>query len=379
MEKIIENLEKSVEHIKSLNEFFSNPTNYDLVFESDEYEFYEENLEGLKTAFSSINLYEELYNPKSRQMILADLFEYIFLGRGFYAIGNDRKSFQKKQEFTRGILHFVNLLMSYESLTVEVERRGNFLDYLSSQIPEINLEDGFDELRNYDDVVGIPKSGESKSVRKYFDKLLPKTAGGLWHELLVYIIILRNNLGYILPLLLHQKIYSRDDHLIPPDFFILTTDKKIFGIEVGYSKEIQLASFSFKTGIPILSVDTRNSRNSDRCPICNKWIGFCPIVIERFSDFEGEVPKNPELKCLTVCNIFSDEEIISGKCKYSKYARKKTKMAHTQHNFNKGFHYHYKCVLDNVGQKKRKEIINAEDITAIKTHLPHYDVFKGLE
>lgn len=380
MEETIQNLEKSVAHVKSLNDFFSNPSNYNLPNEQLDFDIYQHNLEGVINSFASINLDDELYNPKSRQMILADLYEYILLGRGFYAIGTKRQHVFKKENFVNGVLHLVNLLMNYESLTVNTNRRNRFLDFLSSNVEGLNKEDGFQELRRYVGNVGTPKSTAGKKIGRYFDKLLPKTAGGLWHELLVYIFILRHDLGYIIPLLLHQKIYSKSDHLVPPDFLLLAKDKSIFGIEVGRGKETQSGNFSLKTNIPVVSLDTINSRNSDRCPICLQWINFCPYVIKKFSNFNEEVSGKCEIKCYEECDVYSKLEILNGVCPFSKYARKKAQtLLHTHHDYSNTYHYHYSCVLDKVGKKKKQEIIKAKDIMAIKTHMPYYSGLEELE
>lgn len=376
MNHFFEKLELSVLHLKALNDFFANAVNYQMPEEQDDFNIYQSNLNALIDDFSGINLFEQLYNQKERQMILADLFEYILLGRGFYAIGTSRQNISNKQNFVKGILHFTNLLMCFESVTVNTARRNLLLDFLSTSIRSIEQESGFEELRNYAFEVGMPDSTESKKIKSYFDKLLPKTAGGLWHELLVYIFVIRNNLGYILPLLLHQKIYSKEDHLVPPDFLILTKDKRVYGIEVGIKKEIQSGSFSLKTSIPTATIDTINSRNSDRCPICKKWINFCPFVIAKFADFSSDISK-VEIRCLDDCNIYDPEEILIGTCKYTKYSRNRAStLSHTHHNYSDKKHYHYSCVLSNVNEAKKAEIIAARDSVAIKTHIPYYS---GLE
>lgn len=376
MNKFFEKTEQSIKHLKALHDFFNNPSNFVNPIEQTDLDIYQSNLQGLNDSFLTINAFDQLYNKDDRQLILADLFEYFLLGRGFYSMGNSRKTFDKKEQFTKGILHFVNLLMCFESITVNVERRNRFLDYLIIQVPSIEDEDNYSNLRNYTAEVGLPGSEEGKTLGKYFDKLMPKTAGGLWHELLVYIFIIRNDLGYILPLLLHQKIYSKSDHLVPPDFLIITKDKRVYGIEVGIKKEIQSGSFSLKTAIPTATIDTINSRNSDRCPICKKWINFCPFVIDNYANFNNEIDRI-EVKCLTNCNIFNREQILNGECKYSKYSRgKAVTLDHTHHDFADGKHYHYHCILDKVTLSKRVEIIAAEDTPAIKTHYPYYS---GLE
>ena len=62
------------------------------------------------------------------------LIEYILLGRGFYAIGSRRNNTALKGLFIKGVLHLVNLLMTYESITVNTERRNLFLDSLIEEM-----------------------------------------------------------------------------------------------------------------------------------------------------------------------------------------------------------------------------------------------------
>ena len=376
MELGFQNLIKSVEHIKVLHDLFVNKDNFSLPEEQNDFDIYKENLNELINSFNEIEVFEQLYNQQGRQMILADIIEYILLGRGFYAIGSRKNNTQAKGQFIKGVLHFVNLLMVYESITVNINKRNLFLDMLIKKLPEIGAEDYFQELREFDSPIGLPGSTAKKYLSKYFDKLLPKTAGGLWHELLAYIFILRNNLGFILPLLLHQKIYSLHDHLVPPDFLILSSDKRVYGIEVGIKKEIQSGSFSLKTAIPTATIDTINSRTSDRCPECNKWIGICPFIINNYSNVNLNIRKI-KVSCLDDCSLYPRMAIANGSCKYSKYSRNRAKtLSHTHHDFSDGKHYHYQCVLNNVDEDKKNEIIAAEDTTAIKTHYPYY---AGLE
>lgn len=376
MNKSYKNISLSIKHVKALNDFFGNSTNYNIPSEQNELDIYRENSTKLIKAFSDIDLFAQLYNQKDRQMILADIIEYIFLGRGFYAIDTRRQNISNKEKFIKGLLHFVNLLMCYESITVNIKRRNKFLNFLAARLPVIKTENGFTELKKCRNAVGIPKSTASKKINEYFDKLLPKTAGGLWHELLVYLFVIRNDLGYILPLLLHQRIFSKEDHLVPPDFLIITKDKRIYGIEVGFKKEIQSGSFSLKTAIPTAMIDTTNSRNSDRCPICKKWINICPYAIKKFSDFSQDISRK-EIKCLKECDIYGKDQILNGRCPYCKYSRGKARtLSHTHHRFADNKHYHYSCVLANIARGKRNKIVAAKDNAAIKTHIPYYS---GLE
>lgn len=374
-----EKLKKSIEHLSVFHDFFSEDENFTLPDEQVDFETYDENYRELTNTFDELGLFDQLYNQGSRQMLLADVIEYIFLGRGYYSMaGKNKADSENKFKFIKGTLHFVNLLMCYESITVEVNRRNALLAALSERIPEISDEELYEDLLQYDQEIGTPDSSASRSLSRYFDKLLPKTAGGLWHELLVYIYLIRQDLGYVIPLLLHQKLFSLGDHIVPPDFLIISYDKRIFGIEVGIKKEIQSGSFSLKTAIPTATVDTINSRNSDRCPSCKKWLGFCPHVINNYSDPDFQLGNN-KVNCMQDCSIYTKEQVARGDCKYSKYARNRARtLDYTHHEFADNKHYHYQCVLNNVDDEMRDNIIEAQDETAIKTHYPQYSGLEGL-
>lgn len=321
----------------------------------------------------NIAIHQTLYNDDKRQMILADVLEYALLSRGANLL-TDKES---KSHYIKVILVFVNLLMSYEDMTSEVKLRKLFLRNLAKKIPQIGIEEHFDKLNAHTGMVGIKNTateGANKITNKYFDTLLPKTAGGLWHELLVYIFMLRRDAGYIIPLLLHQRLIGLDSHLVPPDFLVIK-DKHIFGVEVGSGKELQSSGFTLKTAIPTVSVNTIDSRTSDRCPICHKWIHFCDFVIGKFSNLDEQPLSKPEIKCIGKaegegCTKFTKEEIYEGKCPASKYARYPTKLI--AHKFTDGLHYHYACVLKHLSVKGKKLLISQKDKTAIKTHYPYY-------
>ena len=370
MEKLYKNLECSIGHLETLHNTFVAENNFS-DSEKLDYWIYRENLEKFSSIVSELEIPGQLYAQKGRQMILADILEYIFLGRGYYSI----KTLEHKQKFTKSILYFVNLLMCYESMTKSSNIRKNFLTQLKLKIPQIGDEELFEDLINFHGSVGL-KKGDSDAddvMNDYFDTLLPKTAGGLWHELLVYVFLLRNDIGYIVPLLLNQRLLGKNDNLVPPDFLIISHDKRIYGVEVGRKKEIQSGSFSLKTAIPTASIDTENSRSSDRCPICKRWIPFCDFVINNYSNFDFKIEKI-ESRCLEKCTIFRNKENIKkGVCPYTKYSRKKANtLDYTHHKYADGLHYHYQCVLNNVDANIKEKIIAADDTIALKTHYPYY-------
>jgi hypothetical protein len=373
MDDLFEKMGMAVRHLTILHNVFKRKSNFSNGDKND-YDIYKSNLNSLSCNIDELKLSSQLYAPTGRQMILADLFEYILIGRGCYSL----KSKEDKERFVKLILHFVNLLMCYETMTVSDKLRRKFLTKLDEGIPNLGTEEYYHELKDFPGAVGLPKEETEapKHLNNYFDSILPKTAGGLWHELLVYVFLIRNKIGYIIPLLLSQRLMGGERNIIPPDFLIITPDKNLYGVEVGTKKEIQSGSFSLQTNIPTATVDTENSRVSDRCPICKRWIPFCDFVIDNYSNFDKMITK-AELRCLIDCNKYPRESIAAGKCIYTKYSRNKVRtLAHTQHQFADGRHYHYRCVLSNVSKKLTNKIISAQDTIALKTHYPYYS---GLE
>ena len=373
MYSVIESLREAITHLELLYQVFDNEENYDDT-EKKAFERYKNNFDALNNIISELNLKEQLYSLKSRQMILADLIEYIFLGRGYYTMQKQ----EDKEKFIRAIFYLVNTLMTFEDMTVSKKVRKTFLAKLKEKVPAVQREEKFKALENFEGKIGLPlkDSDADEILNKYFDKMLPKTAGGLWHELLVYIFMIRIDVGYIIPLLLSQRFFSKERYIIPPDFLVITHNKHLFGVEVGTKKEIQSGAFSLKTMIPSATVDTINSRCSDRCPACKKWIQFCPHVINNYSRLKLEIEKY-EVRCLEECSIYEKEDILVGKCPYTKYMRNRARtLDYTHHDYSDGYHYHYRCVLERVDPSMEKKIISAKDTVAIKTHYPYY---QGLE
>lgn len=375
MDNLFNKMGRAVRHLQVLHVIFIKEKNFTNE-EKIDHEIYINNSNELTKLLDELELGNQLYSQKGRQMILADLFEYILIGRGYYSL----KSKDDREKFVRLILYFVNMLMSYETLTVSNNLLNKVIERWETEIPEIKTEEEFTALKDFRGKIGL-KRGESEAtdeLDKYFDSLLPKTAGGLWHELLVYIFLLRTNVGYIIPLLLAQRLIGLKDALIPPDFLIITVDKNLYGVEVGIKKEIQSGSFSIQSNIPTATIDTINSRSSDRCPICKRWIPFCEFVIKNYSDFSKKI-EDVEVRCLDKCEIYHKEDIVKERCLYTKYSRNKAKtLEHTHHNYADGLHYHYRCVLENVAGDIREKMIAAQDLIALKTHYPYYSGVEAL-
>lgn len=373
MDTIIARLNSTIRHINALHDTFLREENFDESNHLD-HQIYNENLGKLRTSLQELHYDNLLYGKTGRQMILSDFFEYVFFGRMTYSLSDT----EDRKFFIQAVLSFVNMLMCFESVTVSDNLRKLYLQRLGRDIPQILEEPRYTELLEFVGKVGLTEheSDASKELNDYFDTLLPKTAGGLWHELLTYIFLLRNNVGYIIPLLLTQKLIGLNDHIVPPDFLILSREKRLYGIEVGGFKERQSSNFVLRTAIPTASVDTRNSR-TDRCPICKKWINYCPYIINTYSDLEQEI-STVEVRCLNSCNIYSKEDIAAGICPHTKYSRGHIRQPHGNHEYANGYHFHYQCVLTHVPEDIRVQIIAAKDTVALKNHYPYYSGLEGL-
>jgi hypothetical protein len=340
MRSLLKKLDIATQHLTILDKTFEDKCNYENEID---FAIYDENFkkfehlaadETIKKATikirnglsKSVNVSfaDEIYHQADRQMKIADLIEYLFFSRGIYFIfqGNSFKQ-ERIGIFIELILRYANLLMIYESLTVDKKLRDAYLSNLDILL---NQEYGFEDLRKWEGNVGLP-SQKKEAPNDYFDSLLPKTAGGLWHEMLVFAFILKYDIGYIFTLLLNQKPISLTGKLSPPDLIIL--HKKTYhyyGIEIGNLKERQSGGFMSPSGIPIIPIDTLNARISDRCPICLRWIPICPKVINDFSstpdkNLLADDPCN-EIRCLIHCTHYTLDEKINGKCPYMKFSYK---------------------------------------------------------
>jgi len=403
MKRFLENLNLSINHLQIIDKIFSE-------FDHPQKERYRDARKKIKNIdekwiIEDISPSDQLYiggkkeKKYSRTMILSDIFEYMITGRFYYfflADKDDPNYKEKKSDFFKIILLIINQLMIWDSMTVEKDLRDQVLKELKNKIPEEKFfkdkeqKDNHNLLEKIEEDIGLiteqkdlPSINGDKELRKkisdYYDSLLPKTAQGLWNELITYIYMLKTNIGYILPLLLTQRIYSINETLKPPDFIIIDYnnklksifiskeerienlhEEKLIGVEVGGGKELQSGSFSGETRQPALTV--RSESIPPRCPICGKWILFCEKVIKDFSDIENPITFcKDHIKCLYHCDIYTPEEIFNGECpdvqyngKISKESKKKLK---TKISYNKNYHHHLSCVRK-INDKKAEEMID---------------------
>jgi hypothetical protein len=357
MKLLLEKLGISVEHLKCLDEvFLEHNKEYqriDSILNSDEFkpvyeEISKELYAGGKTAANS-------QNKLNRQMILGDVIEYIFSGRTYYYAAKSEDNLKK---FYKLLFYSVNQLLLYDTITVNPELRKQYLLKLEEKIDEDILfeKTGDKELSNAlkNNSIKIWQEGWTTKIDDFVDSILPKTLGTP-KELIVFAEFIRLQIGIIIPLLLIQRIFGYKNPIAPPDFLILKHNKEIYGIEVGYKKELQSKEFSIRTSIPTFAVDLKNNMHN-RCPKCGENILYCDEVIENFS--KGTLNNLVSMRNGT-SRVYCSEcpNFNNGNCKFSNYYGWVEGV-----NFNQqplegkaSRHYHVSCVKDDIYMYRNTE------------------------
>ncbi|NMD00173.1 MAG: hypothetical protein GYA62_10685 [Bacteroidales bacterium] len=319
MKQLLGRLKTSIQHLQCLDEVFSEHNiEYQRIndlLSSDEFNpIYEEIARELYAGGKTNSNSRVKLN---RQMILGDIIEYIFSGRAYYYAA---KSDEKLKNFYKLIFYSVNQMLLFDTITVNPRLRRAYIEKLEENITSVILYEkpGDEELARQikNSEVKIWQDEWTSVIDDFIDSILPKTLGAP-KELIVFIEFIRLKIGIIIPLLLIQRIFGYKNPIAPPDFLILQTNKEIYGIEVGYKKELQSREFSIRTSIPTFAVDLKNNMHN-RCPKCGENILYCDVMIEKYSDGtlkDALVERNGERKLFCCeCTYFND-----GNCKFSIY------------------------------------------------------------
>jgi hypothetical protein len=356
MKRLLNRLAISIEHLKCLDEVFTehvkeyqrinnllNSTNFKSIYKEISRELY---AGGKAAANSQLKL--------NRQMILGDIIEYIFSGRAYYYAA---KSNEHLKNFYKLIFYSVNQILLYDTITVNPELRKAYIEKLEKTISSDILYEkpGDEELANQikNSNIKIWQEGWTPAIDDFIDSLLPKTLGAP-KELVVFAEFIRLQIGIIIPLLLIQRIFGNKNPIAPPDFLILQNNKEIYGIEVGYKKELQSREFSIRTSIPTFAVDLKNNMHN-RCPKCGENILYCDVMIDNYAKgtLKSVIKKRNGLKRLYCdkCPFFKNAA-----CKYSNYYGRVE-----GENFNcqpleakSNRHYHARCVKNDTYLFRRK-------------------------
>lgn len=362
MKLLLEKLGVSIQHLKCLDEVFSQ--------NHEEYQRIETILNSTEFKPIYTEISREIYaggkQPRgliklARQMILGDVIEYIFTGRAYYYAAKSEVNFK---HFLKLILYSVNQLLIYDSITVNPELRKLYLEKLEDEIDEYFLYEKVgdsllaDELKESETVLNDP---DWKQFDFLIDSILPKTLG-CPKELIVFAELIRTKKGIIIPLLLIQRIFGDKNPIAPPDFLLSKGNKEIYGIEVGYAKEGQSREFSIRTSIPTFAVDLNNNMHN-RCPKCGEIILYCDPVIEAYSNgtLDDRLDEASKKFLCSECPQFED-----GNCNFTNYYGKwKGIEFNGKSSEQKMRHYHAKCVKSEFYSFNRGEI-------AISVHKEEY-------
>jgi len=293
----------------------------------------------------------------ARQMVLGDLIEYILTGRGYYFAIRGVEEFKN---FIQILMYISNMLILLEDISVDVKLRNLVLKELYKNLGEAFFEEDaqkqkYQSLMAYEGIIARDKGKEHD---EFLDSILPKRVG-IAPEILVYCWLIRKNYGYVIPLLLAQRLLGKGKSITPPDFLLIRSKGEIFGLEVGVGKERQIASFCSITGIPVFTVGIGSVEQPQpyRCDKCLRWIVYCPFVIDICKENKDK-PGQVHVSC-SECSYFkSIEEVV--KCPYVVYYGK----AHNYAGEVAERRYHYRCVKDDLIVKEEIKVAPEKHLVA---------------
>jgi len=278
MDLPISRLDSCVRHLKTVDEFFS--TNDPL------YKYYVSKLHKIQSYDSFAR---SIYSGDfGRGMQLSDLLTYVLVSRGtIWGMDKDKRS-----DYLRILITTVNQLLIQEHVTYFPKLRAEFLEFLEKRKIDFYIE-GEKYAEYYKKAKRSDKAltySDDRYTYWSIDHLLPKSVG-LSIELVVFLYLLRSLSGYVIPLLLEQRLLGNPEHLVSPDFLVVQRGR-VFGVEVEQGgktgKVRQSNTFMQETGIPILTASVPTTFPL-RCKVCNKWILFCDNIIDNFCNLKYKI------------------------------------------------------------------------------------------
>ncbi|MGP8056930.1 MAG: hypothetical protein ACLP9K_04940 [Nitrososphaerales archaeon] len=346
-------MQESVGHLRYLDDFFT--------AHNKEYEH-------MRKKMLAIPGYGEFldylyFGQDGRQMILADVLEYMVTGRFLY------KGYHEPKAFLKILFYLVNQLMIQENSILNPKMRKKLLVYMEKEGGKnlIHFSTGENEEwdARYEKAKTAPNEdvkGWRKPLYRVIDSLMPKSAGTAT-ELLVLAYLLDMKLGYILPLLNLQRMKGRTGRIIAPPDFLMIRNSRFYGFEVGagqggIGKVDQGNAFSAATGVPVITLKVNPPSNnvSFRCPACNEWILYCDPLINSYAR-KGIIETNDKLGSIDkACKDFPN-------CKSAMFIG----------DIGNGtLHYHYTCVRS---QEKVKRALKNERITHMSLQIEGFEGF----
>ncbi len=201
---------------------------------------------------------------------------------------------------------------------------------------------------------------------------MPKNMG-LATELFAYMGLIRENIGYVIPLLLHQKLFHSFCDLnqkeaygqswIAPTDFMLVSKGRLYAVELGRGKPELMSDFASVTGIPTGFIDIHLNTSNKlgyKCPICFNAFTICEEFQRQFLIFDQHVTM-PELCSECKARNTCTDKIIE--CSKSKDSKKTQSIR---------YHCHSSCYNSMSANEKKK-------IKVISNEIPSYPVLEGIE
>jgi len=128
---------------------------------------------------------------------------------------------------------------------------------------------------------------------------LPKNVG-LATEIFVYLFLMANDYGYVVPLLLHQRLFSnflevfspnknvsvvKENYVMVPTDFLLLKRGRVVALELGRGKPELISGFASISGIPTIFVDSYlnlGPKLGYKCNYCFNSLAICQKYIDNF-------------------------------------------------------------------------------------------------
>lgn len=201
---------------------------------------------------------------------------------------------------------------------------------------------------------------------------MPKNMG-LATELFAYMGLTRENIGYVVPLLLHQKLFQSFYSLnqkefygqswIAPTDFLLVAKGRFYALELGRGKPELMSDFASVTGIPTGFIDVHlrtNNKLGYKCPICYNAFTICEEYQRQFLMFDQPVSMPEFCSDCSMKNSCSDKILECSKFKDGKKSQ------------SIRFHCHSSCYND-------LSVIERGKLKVISSETPSYPVIEGLD
>lgn len=194
MDKVYNELKKSINHLSQIESALNDN------------QIYQNEIDKLEND-TPVEFYELFYATQGRknQMALADIVEYIFTGRGDY-IAKELKSFDS---FYKILLRVSNIFLLQDSLLCN---NYNLRIQLINNLSQLNVNFDPQKIRliqNFKQSLAPDgtKNKNRKDAYDALDELMPKILGTP-NELIAYASLIRKRVGYVVPLLLNQRLYK---------------------------------------------------------------------------------------------------------------------------------------------------------------------------